>query len=118
VIPSHSDRQESPSVTPEEKAAQFFRPCGACHSFSEGEPAKIGPNLWGVVGRPVASFPGFDYSERLLRRGGVWTEDRLIEFFEEEKHFEQGTHAAFRNMQTREDRELLLSLLKSLNSAP
>ena len=38
--------------------------CEQCHDLSKGGPNKIGPNLWGVVGRPRASHPGFDYSAR------------------------------------------------------
>ena len=37
--------------------------CATCHNFDKGGAAKIGPDLWGVVGRPVASAPGFSYSD-------------------------------------------------------
>src|SRR5437660_9967527 len=33
--------------------------CAACHTFQKGEPARVGPNLWGVVGRPKAGVAGF-----------------------------------------------------------
>ena len=36
--------------------------CAACHTFGKGEPNRVGPNLWGVVGRPKASEAGFNYS--------------------------------------------------------
>ena len=35
--------------------------CQACHTFDKGGPLKVGPPLWGVVGRPKGSFPGFNY---------------------------------------------------------
>jgi len=44
--------------------------CAACHSSGRDEEASIGSNLWGVVNRPVASEPGFDYSDALLAFGG------------------------------------------------
>ena len=37
--------------------------CGTCHNFDKGGAVKVGPDLWGVVGRPVASAPGFAYSD-------------------------------------------------------
>src|SRR3954468_2559949 len=36
--------------------------CAACHSFEKGGPNGVGPNLWGVVNRPRASEPGYNYS--------------------------------------------------------
>ena len=51
--------------------------CATCHTFEKGGAAKIGPDLWGVVGRPVASAPGFAYSDAVKAIGGDWTYDKL-----------------------------------------
>jgi cytochrome c len=48
--------------------------CSACHSVDAN---RTGPLHRGVVGRPVASVPGFSYSPALKRLGGVWTPERL-----------------------------------------
>lgn len=111
-------RPATEAMNPDERAAQLFRTCAACHSFGDGEPAKIGPNLWDIVGRPVASFPNFTYSERLARREGVWDEANLMAFFSEEKFLEQGTHMAFRNMASVRDKELVIDMLKTLSADP
>ena len=50
------------------KGEQDAKICETCHNFQEGEGAKIGPDLWNVVGRQVASVPGFAYSDALKRR--------------------------------------------------
>jgi cytochrome c len=42
------------------------RVCMTCHTLDKGGPNKVGPNLWGVVDRPRASHPGFDYSAAML----------------------------------------------------
>ena len=47
--------------------------CQTCHNFEKGAGPKIGPPLWGVVGRPIASVPGFAYSDSLKAVGGDWT---------------------------------------------
>ena len=55
------------------KGAQFAKVCQTCHNFEKGAGAKIGPPLFGVVGRPIASIPGFAYSDSL--KGRRWKLD-------------------------------------------
>ena len=50
-----------------QKGEQDVKICETCHNFKEGAGAKIGPDLWNVVGRPVASYPGFVYSDALKK---------------------------------------------------
>ena len=59
------------------RAKTTSRSAQTCHNFKEGAGPKIGPDLWNVVGRPVASFPGFVYSDSLKAIGGNWTYDKL-----------------------------------------
>ncbi|RYH12167.1 ankyrin repeat domain-containing protein [Tropicimonas sp. IMCC6043] len=59
--------------------------CGTCHTvLPEGEPlighVDAGPPLIGVIGRPVADLPGFEYSNALKAHGGVWTPERIYAF--------------------------------------
>src|ERR1700740_819083 len=39
----------------------FKTQCGICHAVVAGE-NRIGPTLFGVVGRPAGSVPGFNYT--------------------------------------------------------
>jgi cytochrome c len=72
-----------------------FQKCYACHSVVPGETGLTGPNLFGVVGRPVASVAGFDYSaalEALPARGiAVWDESALDLFLESPDDVAPGT---------------------------
>ena len=54
--------------------------CQACHTFNKGEPNRVGPNLYGVVGRDRASIPGFNYSAAMKGKGGKWTIEDLNTF--------------------------------------
>ena len=97
------------------RGQRLFHPCQACHSFKGGAPNKIGPNLFGVVGREIASAPGFGYSEQLIRQNGTWTPERLNSFIFEQKKFSQGTHMAFRSLTELSDRADLIAWLKKLS---
>ena len=57
----------------------FDHTCGNCHPTQIGM-NKIGPSLWAVVGRPVASVPDFNYSAALTAKRDeckTWDETRL-----------------------------------------
>jgi cytochrome c len=76
-----------------------FQKCYACHSVVPGETGLTGPNLFGVVGRAVASAPDFEYSaalERLPAQGyRVWTEAALDAYLRSPEDFAPGTAMTF-----------------------
>src|SRR4029453_2513403 len=67
------------SADPTKGQAQA-RKCASCHTFEKGGPNKVGPNLYGVVGRPVASHEGFNYSAGMKAHGGNWSYEALDAF--------------------------------------
>jgi len=60
-----------------EHGAQVAKQCAICHNFQEGQGKKVGPDLYGVVGRKIASVPNFNYSAALKAKTGTWTFDEL-----------------------------------------
>jgi cytochrome c len=74
-----------------ERGATTAKQCQACHTFEKGGPNRVGPNLWGIVGRPRASHAGFNYSAAMKAKGGSWTIDDLNHFVTNPKGFDPGT---------------------------
>ena len=74
-----------------EGGAATFKVCSACHSGDKGGANKVGPALWGVVGRKTGSMDGFAYSEAMKAKGGEWTYDRLAGFIYNPKGYVAGT---------------------------
>jgi cytochrome c len=92
--------------------------CATCHNFKEGAGAKIGPDLWNVVGRPVASFPGFVYSDSLKAIGGDWTYDKLNAWITDPKAMAAGTKMAFAGEKDEKKRADILDYLHTLSGKP
>ncbi|MEH2527506.1 MULTISPECIES: c-type cytochrome [unclassified Bradyrhizobium] len=70
-------------VSAEENGVRAFTPCRACHSLDPAEHGLPGPNLSGVIGRPIGGEVGFDYSPvlRKARDDGLrWDAKRLEAF--------------------------------------
>ncbi|MFX5622427.1 c-type cytochrome, partial [Acinetobacter baumannii] len=55
------------------KGEKVFAKCSSCHSINSGGANGIGPNLYGVLGKPHASVAGFAYSDALKSKSGPWT---------------------------------------------
>ncbi len=92
--------------------------CAACHSFDDGGADKIGPNLYGIVGRDIGGVPGFAYSDALNNMDGVWDYDALDAFLANPKGFAPGTKMAYAGMKKAESRADLILYLRSLAADP
>jgi cytochrome c len=92
--------------------------CEQCHDLSKGGPNKIGPNLWGVVGRPRAAHPGFDYSAAMKSKGGSWSYDELFKFLKSPGAYIPGTKMSFAGLPKANDRIDLIAYLRTDMDAP
>ncbi len=94
------------------------RACGTCHSFDQGGPNKVGPNLWNIVNRPVAATEGFRFSEALTGRGGEWTYEELNGFLAKPREWVPGTAMSYAGMRSPDDRANMVAWLRSLSDDP
>jgi cytochrome c len=92
--------------------------CAACHTFEEGGANKIGPHLWGVVGRDIASVSDFSYSAALSDKEGEWTYEKLNEFLTSPKAWAPGTKMTFAGISKPQDRIDVILYLRSLAAEP
>jgi len=91
-----------------------FDVCTSCHSYHENEPLLVGPPLWGVVGRPVASVAGYDYSQALRSVGGTWDVARLDQFLAKPEAFAPGTKMDMGGIPDAKDRAEVVEFLQTL----
>lgn len=92
------------------------RVCTSCHSFESGGPDRMGPNLWGVVGRKIAAHGGFVYSPAMKAQQGTWTYERLNSFLTSPGKVVPGTKMSFAGLRRAEDRAAVIKYLASLGS--
>jgi cytochrome c len=92
--------------------------CAACHTLKKGGGTIVGPNLWGVVGRPKGAQPGFNYSAALQAKGGNWTNDDLDHFVTSPSGFVPGTKMPFAGVPNADERADIISYLNSLSDTP
>ncbi|MBK5264596.1 MAG: cytochrome c family protein [Alphaproteobacteria bacterium] len=94
------------------------RVCTTCHSFDRGGPDRVGPNLWGIVGRKIASRPGFAYSPAMAAQQGVWTYERIDHYLTSPARAIPGNKMAFAGLRRAEDRAALVKYLGSMSASP
>jgi cytochrome c len=102
--------------------AAVFKKCAACHSIEKGGPNKVGPDLWDVVNRPIASHGGFAYSSAMkaFSEGGkvVWDYDHLNHFLASPKGYVKGTAMGFAGLKKDDERANLIAYLRSQADSP
>ena len=91
--------------------------CTSCHSFEKGGPNKVGPNLWDVVDRDIASIE-FNYSNALKGKPGEWTYADLDAYLTSPKAYAPGTKMSFAGLRKTEERAAVIAYLRSLSDSP
>jgi cytochrome c len=101
-----------------EKGEAAAKKCAACHTFGKGEPNRVGPNLWGVVGRQKASEAGFNYSAAMKAQKGNWTPEDLDVYLTNPKAMVPGTNMTFAGIPRGKERADVITYLNSKSDKP
>ena len=99
------------------EGAKVFKKCAACHSIKEGGANKIGPALWGVLGRAAGSVPDYKYSKAMAAHGKNWSFEEMNGFLIKPKDWIKGTKMSFAGLKKAKDRAaVILSMNENTNS--
>jgi cytochrome c len=105
------------NATPE-RGETAAKKCQACHTFNKGEPNRVGPNLYGVVGRDRASVPGFNYSAAMKAKAGKWTIEELNAFLTNPRGSIPGTSMSFAGLPRGSERADIITYLNTKSDNP
>jgi cytochrome c len=93
--------------------------CSMCHDFTQAQKTLVGPPLYDLFGRKVASMPGVNYSSgpgSLSSVAGEWDAARLDSFLENPKKFAPNTFMALPGMSRESERINLMAYVRSLTA--
>ncbi|WP_301104019.1 cytochrome c family protein [Sneathiella sp.] len=95
------------------KGEKVFKKCKACHTIEQDGKNKIGPNLFGIVGKKSASIEDYKYSTAMQEANLTWDDATLSEYLKKPKALVKGTKMSFAGLKKESDRENLIAYLKT-----
>lgn len=101
-----------------ERGQKLSKACAACHSFDNGGPNGIGPNLWNIVGADKAHLADFSYSDAMASMEGKWAYLELNQFLWKPKKYVPGTKMNYIGIKKPADRAALIAWMRTLADSP
>ena len=100
------------------EGAKVFKQCLACHSIAEGGKNKIGPALWGVLGRQAGSLPDYKYSKAMAAHGKKWSFEEMNGFLIKPKDWIKGTKMSYSGLKKEKDRAAVILYMNENTNSP
>ena len=110
------ERPPAAPMTPAEEGRLSFGQCAVCHSTAEGQPHRIGPNLFDIYGKPAGKGDGFNYTAAMRQSGITWTEKTLDAFITDPHSYVPGNRMAYLGEADAETRANIIAYLKTLRA--
>ena len=98
--------------------AKVFKKCAACHSINQGGSNKIGPALWGILGRKAGSISDYKYSKAMAAYGKAWSFDEMNSFLIKPKDWIKGTKMSFAGLKNEKDRAAVILYMNENTDNP
>ena len=95
-----------------------FKKCAACHSIAQGGKNKIGPALWGVLGRQAGSLPDYKYSKAMAAHGKKWSFEEMNGFLIKPKDWIKGTKMAYAGLKSEKERAAVILYMNENTNSP
>ena len=96
----------------------IFKKCAACHSIAEGGANKIGPALWGVIGRKSGSISDYKYSKGMVAHGKIWSFEEMNNFLIKPKDWVKGTKMSFAGLKNEKERAAVILYMNESSGNP
>ena len=100
------------------EGAKVFKKCTTCHSITEGGGNKIGPALWGVLGRQTGSISDYKYSKAMVTYGKIWSFEEMNGFLIKPKDWVKGTKMSFAGLKNAKDRAAIILFFNENTNNP
>jgi len=100
------------------EGAKVFKKCAACHSIVENGANKIGPALWGVLGRAAGSLQDYKYSKAMAAYGKNWSFDEMNGFLIKPKDWIKGTKMSFAGLKNAKERAAVILYMNENTKNP
>ena len=97
---------------------KIFKKCAACHSIAKSGGNKIGPALWGVLGRQAGSVSDYKYSKTMATHGKPWTFEEINSFLTKPKDWIKGTKMSFVGLKSEKDRAAVILYMNENTDSP
>ena len=111
---SEATAAEPPDPRSVARGKRLYIFCRSCHATEEVEGSKIGPNLAGIMDRPVASLKDSLYSDALKQQDFVWDEEKMDIWLLRPATLVPGTSMGFVGLPREENRAAIIAYLKTL----
>ena len=98
--------------------AKIFKKCAACHSIAQGGANKIGPALWGVLGRNAGGISDYKYSKAMAAYGKAWSFEEMNGFLIKPKDWIKGTKMSFAGLKNPKERAAVILYMNENSDSP